>query len=71
MDSTDRIRAVRIEARESYRDTLPVSTFVPWAALVPVIKLVLDARTISVMLACHLPWFRLPLWRQPIPAISD
>jgi len=35
----DRIRAVRIETGESYRDTLPVSTFVPWATVVPVIKL--------------------------------
>jgi hypothetical protein len=40
----DRVGAVRIETAESYRDTLPVSTFVPSAAVVPVIKLVAGRR---------------------------
>jgi hypothetical protein len=40
----DCIRAVRIETRKSYRDTLPVSTLMPWAAVVAVIKIVAGCR---------------------------
>jgi hypothetical protein len=40
----DRISAVRVQTGESYRDTLPVSTFVPWAAVVRVIKVVAGLR---------------------------
>jgi hypothetical protein len=40
----NRVGAVRIETGESYRDTLAVSTFAPWAAAVPLIKLVAGCR---------------------------
>jgi hypothetical protein len=42
---------------ESYRDTLPVSTFVPWATVVPVTKLFVGRRHYLSHASCHLMWF--------------